>query len=272
MSYSIIVNTCDSYDDCWKPFFRLFEVFWPDCKGKIYLNTEYKTFSYHGIDIISTKVCEKRNYPKNSRMPWSLCLKDALNQTRDDIILYMQEDYFLKAPVKNDILEDMVRLMENHEDIKCIHVMNWQGYATEESPYPHFQKIPDNHPYRMSCQTALWKKEELLAILANDESGWDTEHFASKRSSKLGHLYLAPDENWIIEDCFEIVPYIFTGIEGGKWDRKNVYKMGCLFRKYGIDIDFSKRGISKPVSLFHRVANRLRIWNKEFCHKEGKVQ
>lgn len=268
MNYSIIVNTCDSYDDCWEPFFKLFTVFWPEYKGKIYLNTEYKDYSYPGLDIIATKVCERREWQRGKRMPWSLCLKDALKQVDTDFVLYMQEDYLLKQPVKNDIVEDMVSFMEEHDDVKCLHMMNWRGYATEPSPYPHYQKIPDNHPYRMSCQAALWRKDELLAILADDESGWDTEHFASRRSAKLGHLYLAPDETWVIEDCFEVVPYIYTGIEGGKWDCKNVYKMSCLFRKYGIDVDFSKRGISGPVPFLRRVKNRLRIWHRELTHKQ----
>lgn len=64
MKYSIIVNTCDSYSDCWEPFFKLFSVFWKDCKGKIFLNTEYKDYSFPGLDITPTKVCEKRNFPR----------------------------------------------------------------------------------------------------------------------------------------------------------------------------------------------------------------
>ena len=104
--------------------------------------------------------------------------------------------------------------MEEHPEVKCLHVLNWQGYGTEESPYKGFKQIPVGHPYRMSCQAALWRKEELLEILADNESGWDTEKFASRRSSRLGHMYLAVDPTWIIEDCYEVIPYIYTGIEG----------------------------------------------------------
>lgn len=264
MDYSIIVNTCDSYSDCWEPFFRLFSEFWKDCRGKIYLNTEYKDFSCPWLDVTATKVCEKNNFPKDERMPWSLCLKHAVRQTASDIILYMQEDYFLKAPVKNDLVEEFVLFMEAHPEVKCIHVLNWEGYATEASPYEKFKQVPIRHPYRMSCQAALWRKEELLEILADDESGWDTERFASRRSSRLGHVYLAVEPTWIIEDCYEVIPYIYTGIEGGKWDHKNVYKMDCLFKKYGLEVDFDKRGISRPVPFLKRMRNRIRIWKREF--------
>ena len=40
-SYSIIINTCDKFEDCWDPFFQLWSTYWKDCQGKIYLNTEF---------------------------------------------------------------------------------------------------------------------------------------------------------------------------------------------------------------------------------------
>ena len=92
MKYSIVVNTCDSYSDCWEPFFKLFSVFWKDCKGEIFLNTEYKDYSFPGLDIIPTKVCEKRNFPKDKRMPWykehAKNLFDILSGTADYVFLF----------------------------------------------------------------------------------------------------------------------------------------------------------------------------------------
>lgn len=49
MKYSILVNTCDKFEDCWNPFFKLFFLFWPDYNGVIYLNTEYKEYSVRGF-------------------------------------------------------------------------------------------------------------------------------------------------------------------------------------------------------------------------------
>ena len=57
MKYSVLVNTCDKFEDCWNPFFKLFCMYWQDYKGKIYLNTEYKDYSFPGLDIISVKGC-----------------------------------------------------------------------------------------------------------------------------------------------------------------------------------------------------------------------
>lgn len=55
MEYSILINTCDKFEDCWNPFFKLWSIFWKDCKGHIFLNTEYKDFSYPGLNIKAVK-------------------------------------------------------------------------------------------------------------------------------------------------------------------------------------------------------------------------
>lgn len=56
MKYSVLVNTCDKFEDCWNPFFQLFSLYWQDYKGTIYLNTE-KDYSFDGLDIIPVKGC-----------------------------------------------------------------------------------------------------------------------------------------------------------------------------------------------------------------------
>ena len=87
-NYSILINTCDNFEVCWIPFFKLFKKFWPNYKGKIYLNTELKEYQHSGLNIISIK---------NEKLgkKWSQCLKYALEFIDEEYILYMQEDYFL---------------------------------------------------------------------------------------------------------------------------------------------------------------------------------
>ena len=120
--YSILINTCDNFEDCWIPFFKLFTIYWPDYEGKIYLNTEYKDFSYPGLDIVCTKVCKVNGVPRETRVTWSQCLKWALEAIDTDFVLYMQEDYFLKDKVKNDIVEKYVNMMHTNAAMDCIHL------------------------------------------------------------------------------------------------------------------------------------------------------
>ena len=69
--FSILINTTDSFSDCWEPFFKLFCKYWPDYDGKIYLNTETKTFNYKNLNIISVQ-----NGLKNGT--WSQCFEYAV--------------------------------------------------------------------------------------------------------------------------------------------------------------------------------------------------
>jgi hypothetical protein len=254
--YSILINTCDKFDDCWDPFFKLFSIYWPDYKGRIYLNTEYKNYDYEGLHIIPLKVCQNNHVQKEERATWSQCLKWALEGIDSDIVLYMQEDYFLKDVVKNDIVEKYVELMYENPDIQCIHLTDQAVTAEDKSVFDHLNNVLYSQRYRVSCQAALWRKAELLNLIREYENAWEFEEFGSMRSAILKRDYYAVDKMYVRLNHFEIIPYIFTGIVQGRWYKETV----PLFEKHGIKIDFSKRGFandapSKP--LVKRLKNRL---------------
>ena len=240
MKYSILINTCDKFEDCWDPFFKLWTIYWPDCKGKLYLNTEYKDYSYPGLNITPVKGCRGKTF-KGKYATWSQCLRWALEQIDTDIVLYMQEDYFLKDKVKNEIVEEYVELMYDHLDIKCIHLTDQAVKAEGKSNYDHLDLVLQKQRYRISCQAALWRKEELMDIIRDYESAWQFEEFGSQRSAVMNHQYLVVDRTWVKLNEFELIPYIFTGIVQGRW----MEQTAPLFQKHGIEMDFSKRGFLK---------------------------
>lgn len=245
MKYSILINTCDGFEDCWEPFFKLFSIYWPDCSCKIYLNTEYKDYSYPELNIISVKGCAVHKFPKYKRATWSQCFKWALESIETDIVLYLQEDYFLKDKVKNEIVDCFVELMIHDENIKCIHLTDQAVLSSGKSEYEHLDNVAIKQKYRVSCQAALWRKDELLELLRTRENAWNFEHFGSMRSSLLGHRYFVVDKYWVKLNEFEIVPYIFTGIVKGRWIRE----AKTLFDDNGIEMDFSKRGfVDEPLA------------------------
>lgn len=262
MAYSILINTCDKFEDCWNPFFLLFSKFWKDCKGKIFLNTEYKDFSYAELDITAVKGCERNVFPRNKCATWSQCLKWALETIDTDIVLYMQEDYFLKDIVKNDIIEEYVALMLKNPDIKCLHLTDQSVESTHPSEFPNLNEVRIKQKYRISCQAALWRKEELLSLVREQESAWEFEEFGSKRSTAMEKRYLAVSHDYVKLNESEIIPYIFTGIIQGRWYRPVI----PLFEANGIEVDYSKRGFvdeaprHKP--FMKRVVYRLKKFPK----------
>lgn len=237
-NYALLVNTCDNFEDCWEPFFKLFKEFWPDFDGTIYLNTEYKEYSYPGLDIIAVQGCAKHNFPKGKRATWSQCLKWALELIKEDIVLYMQEDYFLKSEVKNAIVTNFVELIQKHQKIDCIHLTDQSVIANGPSEYSKLDDVVLKQRYRICCQAALWRKESLTYYIKPKESAWEFEEFGSKRAAKAHHNFYVIDQSWVKLNEFEIIPYIFTGIIGGRWKSEVVH----LFKKWEISIDFEKRG------------------------------
>lgn len=254
-TYSILINTCDKFEDCWDPFFKLLSIYWPDCTGHLYLNTEYKSYTYPELQIVATRGCQDKTI-KGERATWSQCLRWALDKIDTDIVLYMQEDYFLKDYVKNELVEEYVSLMSQDDTIKCIHLTDQAVQAEGPSKYEHLDLVKCKQRYRVSCQAALWRKEELYALIRDYESAWEFEEFGSKRSAVLGHTYLCVSRKIVKLNTFEIIPYIFTGIIQGRWFEQTV----PLFEKHTIQIDWEKRGFVSEAprkSLIKRIQYRL---------------
>jgi len=255
-SYSILVNTCDKFEDCWDPFFKLWSIYWSDYNGNIYLNTEYKDYHQEGLSILSLKVCEKHGIPINKKISWSQCLKWALENIDTEIVLYMQDDYFLKEKVKNEIIENFVHLMTINEDIHCIYLTDQGPTAGNNSKFENLNVVPKKHKDRISCQAALWKKDVLLEYILTYESGWNFEWWGSKRAAILNHNFFVVNQDWVKLNHFEIIPYIFTGIIGGKWFKEVI----PLFEKHEIKIDYKKRAFYSPQkkSLTEKIVRKFR--------------
>ena len=256
-TFSILVNSFDSFEDCWEPFFRLFSIYWPDYKGKIYLNTNFKNFSYGSCNIISTRVAADKTIKDPHALPWSDCLIRALNKIDEAIILYMQEDYFLKDFVKADIVNRYVQLMSDNPDIHCIHLTDQAVDAEKPSEkYETLWTVPRKHKYRISCQAALWRKDTLMKYLRSYETAWQFEDWGSKRAAMLDHNFFVVDPNWCKKDHFEIIPYVFTGVIRGKWFKEVV----PIFDRHNILIEYSMRGFfeSRNFSKKERLIRKLK--------------
>lgn len=262
MTYSILVNTCDNFEDCWDPFFNLLSKYWPNCKGKIYLNTEYKDYSYPGLDIIPVKGCERNNFPRDKRATWSQCLKWALDVIDTDIVLYMQEDYFLKRDVNDNLFENELKQISDNDNIQRIFLLS-QAQNNKRLSLIHTQYYLDNRKseYYAHTQAALWKTKALNSLIKIDESGWDFEKYASKRAQFFPYNFYSvsySQENPIME-------YVMTGIVRGKWFPECVE----VFQKNKILVDFSKRGFyigGLKKSFFRRVRNRFHTIIKSFVN------
>lgn len=254
--YGVLINTCDSFDDCWQPYFKLYSEYWPRGKGRIYLNTESKDYSYPGLDITALKVCAGEG---GRRPTWSERFLRALDKVEEDVVLYMQEDYFLKAPVKDDLVRRYVELMQGDETIHCIHLTDQAVISAGPSQYEGLSRVKLRQRYRISCQAALWRKDVLKSYLRAHENVWQFEEFGSRRGARMRHNFYVVDPSRVKLNEFEIIPYIFTGIVRGRWKEEVVQ----LFEAHGIEIDYSLRGFlgDAPAQTF---LDKLENFKKRF--------
>ncbi len=235
LKYAILINTTDSFEDAWVPFFKLFEKYWHNCTQKIYLNTEKKHFSYPSLDIIPIK--NSINLVNDS-LTWSECLIKALDYIEEDYVLYMQEDYFLRDYVDDKLINELFELM-CYEDLDCIHLTDQSTPGPfNKQIYDKLWEIKKNAEYRISCQAALWKKSDLKSHIKKHESPWYFEIYGSKRSKKYNHKIFVVNKNIYGIGKKEIIPYIFTGIKRGKWNKEVV----DLFIRNNITVNYIKRG------------------------------
>ncbi len=256
MNYSILINTCDKFDDCWNPFFKLWELYWPDCTGKVYLNTEYKDYSYSGLQITPVKGCIGKTI-KGKYATWSQCLRWALERIDTDIILYMQEDYFLNSKVKNDLVEKLICLMLENPSIPCIQLSSHGIPAVLPTQFEHIYTSDSDFFSYVCCQASLWRKDIMLSLVRDHETAWNFEWWGSKRAKYMGMEFLTLDHEWLKEQG-EVIPYLATGVIGGKWYRPVV----DLFKAHNIEVDYSKRGFYERLkpTVKQRIKTKLSIW------------
>lgn len=232
---TILVNSSDNFEDCWDPFFKLYSKYWNATGVSILLNTEFKTgYTYANLPM---RCSAANSQSPERRLTWSECLINALHQVDTDLVLYLQEDYFIEQPVNGQLIDEMINVMQADPEIKYIgltHLGNFPPFATWEKDNRLYKVL--NTRYRISTQAGIWRKETLLSYLKPEENGWMFEIFGTQRAKKRNDLFLTLNRT-----LPPAILYTHTGIIKGKWHPE----MPALFAKNEIEMDFTKRGMYK---------------------------
>ena len=211
---SVLVMSCDSYEDCWKPFFTLKEKYWQDCPYKTYICTE-------------TKDCKYATTLKHIGA-WTKRIRESLKEIDTKYIILMLEDYFLREKVDQKRIESVINNFQ--EDASCYSLRNW--WDKKDYSNDGFTLRKNKTPYLNSCQIKIHNKDKLLETLNKDMTPWEWEttiidspyKFYENRADNIFY-YGYKDYKWF-------------GIRKGKWCREVV----SFFEKENINMDYSKRG------------------------------
>ena len=186
----MLVLSCDGYSDLWEDFFNLRDKYWADCPFKWYIVTESKNYVRNDVEVIKCgKDCN-----------WSGRFRKAIEMIDSQYYGIFLEDYFITEKVNNEIIEDLLRVMEQNQ-VTFLNTSdvfrNIIGMKNKEYFNEHLIVIPNNKPYGISTESGIWEKNFILNKLGEkDCSAWQFEIDRvneSKTPEGLGGFNLCDD-------------------------------------------------------------------------------
>ncbi len=255
-SYCLVVSSCDAYDDCWTPFFTLLAKYWQPFEHSIYLNTETQAFTFPHLDIR----CPRVELSAGRKLAWSDRLLRCLDRIPYDIVLYLQEDYFINDTVDVAMIDRLARLMQR-DRISHISLVRGRRPGTP-SQYEFIDQIDRRAQYRISAQAGLWRLSALKSYLRRHESVWELEWYGTRRAWRKPDSFFYVNQDYEAAIGKRVLPYRPTGVVHGRWVREVVED---LFASNDIDVDYERRGFydrdhdvwtRKPLLI--RAARRIR--------------
>ena len=156
-------------------------------------------------------------------------MRAALSQLDTDHVLLMLEDFFLRRPVQNqNVLTGLTSLRQLGGSM-----LRLVPRPPPDEPvlgFPLIGRIRAGAPYRVSTQSAIWRRQDLMDLTREDESIWQFEVEGRSRSDSSNGYYSV----WK-----PLLPYDHHVIERGKWFRHEAAR----FERMGIGCDFTRRPI-----------------------------
>lgn len=208
---TVLINSCDSYEDAWYPFFTLFDKYWSNCDYPIVLNTENKSYE------LSKNKIKSFHLDPNHSMKWGERLIRTLDKIQSEYIIFLLDDFFFTDMVNDEKISELVKCMDEDKNVGVFSL-----YYIEKNPFPdqHSKKYSGfdlrnkKGPYRYNCQAAIWRKSVLKKSLRRFESAWDWELIGNRRSRRLKYDFytLSPDSKLVFQYDYKNI-----GIVRGYW-------------------------------------------------------
>jgi len=233
---TIIVNTCDAYEDTWELFFCAFKEHWPECKFRIILNTENKKLRLDGFNVTT------HNYsPSSPKNLWGERLRQTLNSCESEYVIMLYDDFILEDHVNLKAIKDCTKFLNDNPDVSVFYFTNISANTNiQDHRFPGFDRIPQRGDYKLNSAPAIWRKNKLLKYTKQNDTPWAWEFFGSYRTYRKKDSFYCT-----IKECKPIYPYnnlMGGAIYRGKWVGNVVLH---LAKKYNLKIDINERGLAE---------------------------
>ena len=224
MNTSVLIYSCDKYSDVWGPFFKLLFKYWK-CPYQVYVVAEKEQCLIPEVKTINVEEGE-----------WTDEIRSAVNQIPTKYVIGMCEDFFMRRPVRQDVIDDCIGHMEKNKDIACFNFEMEYG-TLEPTKIKNFGRKPDGSMYRQTCQPTLWRRDILSELLEGSKTPWGWE-LTTAPDKYSYYVWNGPEDELVFEYGYH--NHEWMGLQKGRWVAHDVMP---LFEKEGIDIDYSIRGI-----------------------------
>lgn len=215
-SVAVLVSSCDAFFDAWRPFESFRQKFWVDCPLPFILLT-------NDLEIRSARLRALAVGPDRG---WSSNLLVALEEITQPYVLYLQEDYFLTAPVDEaQMARDFAHVIDSGADALCFRARSDPDIGFRPLN-DRFGVVPLASDGRTRCQVTLWKRAALQSILRAGETAWNFEARGSARTQHMQILSYFRREN-------TPVPYLMSAISRGFWMPDAI----ALCQEHAVQID-----------------------------------
>jgi hypothetical protein len=246
---AVLVSSCDAYDDLWRPFFSLWEAYWPDCHYPVYLGAGEKRCDFNGVTSLAS----------TGGRDWSLCLTEHLEQLRHEWVLLLLDDFFLRRRVSTRAIEHCLDFAVRHQ-VDCLRLVTRPGPTHQIQGEALVGECAPELRYRVNTQGSIWRRDALLGLLRKGESIWEFEHKAGHRAIEAKLRVCCTRQSVLPYEGF----FAHHVVEKGRWFPHEKW----LFRDPKLGCDFTRRStLSWRETLLYQTAHgvhrvlRVLPWN-----------
>ncbi len=229
---SLVVSTCDAHMQLMDGFFTMFNKYWPDYNGEIVINTEKASYECDDARIRVHNITEN--------VTWSKRLKETLLSIKNEYILFFLDDFYLNGAVDNSRFDVVLNTMQQNHNIKQITFLTEPGGNDDSySLLEGFCERKHFCVYRVTAHISLWRKDELLRLLRENENAWQFEVNGTVRSWLYSGKYFCKTK-----EANPVFPYdygllVVKGKYYGPVKRRYEQQEGLRFKELPVTEEYS---------------------------------
>lgn len=246
---TIIINTCDAYNDVLQLFLCALNEYWRGCDYRIIINTES---TRHDFDDTRIRVFNYSKYSGTDK--WGDRLRRVLDSVDSEFVLMLYDDFILENHVNLEGIDKATDLLLIENKASVVYLIN-TALPIEKNDGSIFLRIKRRSDFILNSAPAIWRRKDLMRYTGENDNPWAWEVFGSYRTFSKDNTFYTLNPNH--ENIF---PYNYKkggAIYRGKWVRDVVENK---IQKYNLNIDPAVRGFVNPEEM---VPRNLR-WKLEF--------